>query len=452
MVLRDRNHPSVVIWGIGNEIPELELESGRVLAKQLADQVRSLDNTRPLITAFPGSTSAPNAEAVFSLMDITGYNYNLAANYAADHQRVPGRLMLTTESFPSSAFEQWQLAKDNPFIIGEFAWTAMDYLGESGIGSWTFGSPEQAAQSEKMISMTLKNPAFTDKLFTAMAHGADIGKELMKDSANVPALMGLMTLFSGYPWHAANCGDLDLTGQRKPQSYYRDILWNGGDRVYATVHIPEPEGKKTIAVGWAVAPTVPSWSWPGQEGKELQVEVYSGTEKVRLFLNDRLIGEKPAGRAQEFWATFTVPYAPGTLKAVGLRGDRAVAESVLVTAGKPARLRLTADRGTVAADGQDLSFITVEAVDAEGRWEPNAADEIRFSISGPGTIAAVGSGDGRDGDSYQSDRRKLFEGRAQLIVRTSRRSGRIRVVAAAAGLEDGAVTIESKAAAPRPEL
>ena len=126
--------------------------------------------------------------------------------------------------------------------------------------------------------------------------------------------VAMAVLFHGYPWHAAACGDMDLTGFRKPQSYYRDILWNGGDRVYATVRLPEPEGKKIIAVGWATYPTIASWNWAGQEGKEMQVEVYSGAEKVRLFLNDKLIGEKPTGREQEFKALFSVPYAPGTLE------------------------------------------------------------------------------------------------------------------------------------------
>ena len=113
MVLRDRNHPSIVIWGIGNEIPELEVEKGRVLGKQLADQVRSLDSTRPLTLAFPGTTTTPNAEAVFSLLDITGYNYNILPTYAADHKQLPSRLMVTTESFPAKAFPLWQISKDN---------------------------------------------------------------------------------------------------------------------------------------------------------------------------------------------------------------------------------------------------------------------------------------------------------------------------------------------------
>jgi beta-galactosidase len=274
----------------------------------------------------------------------------------------------------------------------------------------------------------------------------DVMAEMSKGASDPAQKAAMAVMFHGYPWHAAACGDLDLTGYRKPQSYYRDILWNGGDRVYATVRLPEPEGKKIIAVGWASYPTLPSWTWPGQEGKELQVEVYSGTEKVRLFLNDKLIGEKQTGRDQEFKATFSVPYAPGALRAVGMRGDQAIAESVLATAGNATTLRISADRTEVKADGQDLSFLVVEAVDAEGHLQPNADQEVQFSISGPGAIAAVGNGDGQDDASYHGDRRKLFQGRALVVVRTSRESGPITVKAGTPGLGEGSVTIQASPA------
>jgi beta-galactosidase len=212
--------------------------------------------------------------------------------------------------------------------------------------------------------------------------------------------------------------------------------------VYATVRLPEPEGKKIVAVAWAVYPTLPSWTWPTQEGKDLQVEVYSGVEKVRLYLNDKLIGEKATGRSEQFKAMFTVPYAPGTLKAVGMRGDRAVAESVLTTAGNPVRLRLTADRTTLQAGGQDLSFVTVEAIDAEGRFQPNADQEVQFTITGPGVIAAVGNADGKDESSYQGDRRKLFQGRALVVVRTQAQSGAIQLTAKSVGLTGNVVRLD----------
>jgi len=447
MVMRDRNHPSVIVWSIGNEIPELLVERGAGIARELAGQVRSLDGTRPLNTAFPGSTYGPTQNAVFSQLDIVGYNYNLGRNHAADHSRLPGRVMMTTESHPAAAFEEWSLTEDHPYVIGEFVWTAMDYLGESGIGAWGHGTPEQAAMAENIMTGM---EAMADKLFLGMANGVDMAEALAQGSN--PAAMSMMQfVFPGYPWHASNCGDIDLIGHRKPHSYYRDILWNGGDRVYATVRLPEPEGKKTIAVAWAVHPTLASWTWPGQEGKELQVEVYSGAERVRLYLHGDLIGEQPTGREQEFKAAFTVPYTPGELKAVGLRGGREVAESVLATAEDPVRLRLTADRTTVLADGQDLSFVTVEAVDAKGRVHPNADQEIEFAIGGPGVIAAVGNGDGRDSASYQGNRRKLFQGRALAVVRTSKLDGPIQLTAATPGLSEGVATIVSKKA-PGPEL
>jgi beta-galactosidase len=451
MVLRDRNHPSVIFWSIGNEIPEVLTERGPGIAKQLAAQVRSLDSTRPVTQAFPTSTSGQFPDAVISVLDITGYNYNLATHHADDHRRLPSRVMMTTESLPSHAFDEWRLARDNPYILGEFVWTAMDYLGESGIGAFAYGTPEQAAQAGK-FSAFMQDSSMVDKLFLAMANGVDLTAAVAQGNGDKNDMGPVMALFPGYPWHAAQCGDIDLTGHRKPQSYYRDILWNGGDRVYATVRLPEPEGKKIIAVAWAVYPTLPSWTWPSQEGKEMQVEVYSGAEKVRLFLNDKLIGEKPTGRNEEFKAMFTVPYAPSTLKAVGLRGGNAVAESVLTTAGKPASLRLTADRSTVQADGQDLSFVTVEALDAQGQFQPNADQELQFALSGPGAIAAVGNADGRDTDPYQGGTRKLFQGRALVVVRTSKQAGPIRLTAGAPGLSDAVVTIEAQAAPPRPEL
>ncbi len=451
MVLRDRNHPSVVIWGIGNEIPELEVDKGPEIAKKLADQVRSLDDTRPLTLAFPGTTTAPNAAAVFSLLDITGYNYSLQNSYADDHTRLPSRIMLTTESYPAYAFRLWKISHNNPYILGDLTWTAMDYLGESGIGAWSYGTPEEAKQAAQ-ITGAMMNTKTIDQMFLGMANGVDMAA-MMSQGPKDPVMQAVMAvLFHDYPWHAAACGDIDLTGYRKPESYYREILWSGGDRVFATVRLPEPAGKKIIATMWATYPTLPSWTWPDEAGKNMEVEVYSGAEKVQLFLNDKLIGEQPTGIEQEFKATFSVPYTPGTLKAVGLRDNHPVAESVLTTAGKATKLRLTPDRTVIHADGEDLSFVTVEAVDAEGRLEPRADQEVQFAITGPGVIAAVGNGDGQDPAPYQGDRRKLFQGRALVVVRTSKQSGPLTLTAKTPGLNDGSATIQTQAVAPRPEL
>jgi len=287
-----------------------------------------------------------------------------------------------------------------------------------------------------------------DQMFTGMANGKDVMADMAKNNSD-PASKAMMELFfHPYPWHAAVCGDLDLTGFRKPQSYYRDIIWNGGDRVYATVRLPETEEKKIIAIMWASYPTLSSWTWPGEEGKPLEVEVYSGAEKVRLYLNDKLIGEKPTGREQEFKAVFAVPYAPGVLKAVGVRGDRVVAQSVLTTTGKATKLRVTADRTSIDANGEDLSFVTVEAVDANGRPDLSANQAVQFEISGAGVIAAVGNGDAQDPDSYHGNERKLYQGRALVVIRSSRQPGQIKLTARSEGLGDGSLTIHAKTGEP----
>jgi beta-galactosidase len=451
MVLRDRNHPSIVIWGIGNEIPELEVDNGAALGKLIADQVRTLDNTRPLTLAFPGTMTKPTAQAVFSQLDIAGYNYNILPTYQEDHEQLPSRMMLTTESWPAKAFPLWKISQDNPYVLGDLTWTAMDYLGESGIGAWQYGTPQQAKMAEGMAGM-MSGTAMIDQMFTGMANGKDMMTDMAKNNSDPNAKAMMELFFHPYPWHAAVCGDLDLTGFRKPQSYYRDIIWNGGDRVYATVRLPEPEGKKIIAIMWATYPTLHSWSWPGQEGKQLDVEVYSGAEKVQLFLNNKLFGEKPTGREQEFKAVFSVPYAPGTLKAVGLRGGRVVAENVLTTAGEPVRLQVTADRTVVEANGEDLSFVTVEAVDAHGQPDLHADQEVQFEINGPGAIAAVGNGDGQDADSYNGDRRKFYLGRALVVIRTSRQTGLIKLTVKSSGFSDGSLTIRAKAPQQGAEL
>ena len=439
MVMRDRNHPSIIMWGIGNEIPEVWTAEGAPIGKKLADRVRSLDPTRPLTQAFPGATYGPNPDAAISNVDVAGYNYNLAQNGPEDHRRVPGRIMMTTESFPADAYEQWQLVQDHPYILGEFVWTAMDYLGESGIGAWSYGDPKQAKQVGQMKNFL--------RVYLAKM-GAD-GKNPMAPFQNGQPPSPLSP---GFPWHAAYCGDLDLTGFRKPSSYYRDILWNGGDRVFATVRLPEPEGKNILAAGWAVYPSLPNWTWPGQEGKTMAVEVYSGADRVRLYLNDKLIGEKPTGRDQQFKAEFEVPYAPGTLKAEGLRGDHVVGESVLQTTGLPVRLKLTTDRGTLHPDGQDLAFVTVEAVDEQGRVQMNSNQAVHFAVTGAGAIAAVGSGDGKSLESYSGSTVNLFNGRALVILRTSRKKGEITLEANADNLKPSSIRVESMTRTSLPDL
>ena len=399
MVLRDRNHPSVVVWSIGNEVPERGEPLGAQEARTIADYLRKLDRTRPVTSALnfiQGKWS--DTDGFYSALDIAGYNYNLN-NHVDDHQRVPSRLMACTESYAQSTFDYWAMVQDFPYILGDFVWTAIDYLGESGLGRWYYRDPQDTSRE---------------------GYGAP------------------------YPFHGAPCGDLDMCGSRKAISHYRNIVWNRGEKLYLGVRQSPPEGKELRVTRWGVWPVYASWTWPGMEGKVLDVEIYSRAESVRLYFGDTLLGEKPTTRAEKFKANFSVPYAAGVLKAVAIERGKPAAEAVLRTVGEPARVRLTADRTSLRANGQDLSFLTVEAVDAGGQPHPNAEHEVSFALTGPGAIVAVGSGDMTSVEPYHGTQYKLFYGKALVVVRTSRTAGALTLTASAPGLKGDAVQIESR--------
>jgi beta-galactosidase len=185
------------------------------------------------------------------------------------------------------------------------------------------------------------------------------------------------------------------------------------------------------------------------EGKDVTVNIYSCCDKVRLYLNDKLVGEKPTTQNEQFRTSFTVPYAPGTLKAAGVGapaqrvGGMEVGEMVLRTAGDAAKIRLTPDRAKLRADSQDLSYVTVEVLDKLDRFQPNADNLVKFSISGPGTIAGMDNGDMRDEEPYQGDRRKVWHGRGIVVIRASHAPGDITLTATAEGLAPATISIQS---------
>jgi beta-galactosidase len=399
IVLRDRNHPSVVMWSIGNEVYERATPEGARIARMLTNRIRELDSTRPITAGLNGA--GPQAgwteiDPVFATLDIAGYNYELH-RHADDHARLPSRVLLATESYQSEAFQNWVATNDHPYVIGDFVWSALDYLGEAGIGR--VFPPDQPA----------------------VRHWEGVQ----------------------YPWHGAYCGDLDITGWRKPASHYRNIVWDRGEKLYAAVLTPSPGGKPWNLTPWSMPPALPSWTWPGQDGKELTVEVDSRYDAVRLYLNGRLLGEKPTTRAEEFKATFAVPYAPGTLQAMGVQNGREVQVFTLTTAGDAARLLLTPDRAAIHADGQDLSFVMVEATDRDGHLQPNADPAVRFALSGPGVIAGIGTGDMTTMESYQANPHHVFHGRALIVIRSTPQAGEIKLVASAPGLADATMILHS---------
>jgi beta-galactosidase len=397
MVLRDLNHPSIIIWSTGNEIIERKKPEAIETAKMLADCIRKIDPTRPVTSAMTTwDTEWEMFDPLFAAHDIGGYNYQIH-RAQSDHERVPSRIIVQTESYPRDAFSNWKMIQSHNYIIGDFVWTAMDYLGESGIGRYYYPGETKGEHWE-----------------------ADF-----------------------YPWHGAYCGDIDLIGWRKPISHYRNILWNNSEKLYVAVKEPNPDNGEIKETMWSVWPTWESWTWPGYEGKELQVEVYSKYPKVRLYLNNKLIGEQAATEEQQYKAAFNVPYAPGSLKAVGITDNKELETTILQTSGSPAKIKLIPDRIKIFADAQDLSFVTIEITDRDGILQPNAQNHLQFDISGPGIIAGVDNANLKDVDPYASSTRKAWNGRALVVIRSTKDTGDIMLKVSSPGLTDEIVAIRS---------
>jgi beta-galactosidase len=199
---------------------------------------------------------------------------------------------------------------------------------------------------------------------------------------------------------------------------------------------------------WSLYPTWESWNWEGWENKPIDVVVYSRCESVRLYLNGKLVGEKPTNRSTEFMATFNVPYQSGELKAVGVLNGKNVAEQILRTASKPAEIRLTADRTMINADGQDLSFITIEVVDAQGNVCPNAEVKLNVEVKNDkkiaGTLQALGNANLQDTGSYADNQHSTWKGRALAVVRSTKEAGEMKVIVSGENMPKSEITIIGK--------
>jgi beta-galactosidase len=410
MVMRDRNHPSIISWSLGNEV--IERKELRVVhtARLLKKAVLEIDDTRPITEALCAwDRDWEIYDPHFEVLDIGGYNY-MIFKHGSDHQRDPKRVMWQTESYPRDAFRNWATVNDHPYVVGDMVWTGLDYLGESGIGRYYYEG-ERPGES--------------------FAEG-------------------------GQPdWHGAYCGDVDITGWRKPISHYREMLWDvkgqwsKANGLYMAVKEPNGYRGNIKETMWSVWPTWESWNWTGStdykgeavpswEGKPIDVEVYTKAPEVKLYLNDKLVGTKQVSRDTQFKAVFSIPYEVGVLRA------EADGKSVtLATAGEPARLRLTADRNVIAAGGQDLAYITVEVVDKDGRVCPDAAIPCEAIVEGQGKMMAFATADLKDREPKTSPSVTTWKGRALLVVRSSLSKGKAQVTIKSS-LPTATMTIKTK--------
>lgn len=397
MVLRDRNHPSIIMWSTGNEVPERGTPAALQTAEMLISSVKKMDTTRPVTSAIVENGKDWGVmDSLMAVHDVAGYNYHLFAA-PTDHQRVPSRMIVQTESYPKDAFVNWNLVQNNNYVLGDFVWTAIDYLGEAGIGRYYYSGDAPGENWERDL----------------------------------------------FPWHGAYCGDIDLTGWRKPVSHYRSMLYNDNEKLYMAVREPAPAPLEIKETWWSVWPTWQSWTWPGFEGKPVQVEVYSRYPKVRLYLNNKLIGEELTAREQQFKATFTLPYSAGIIKAVGIEDNKEIETTTLQTAGEAAHIKLTADKIELTANGQDLSYITVEILDKDGIIQPNAANQLLFKTKGAGTIAGICNADLKDWEQYTGNTCKAWKGRALVVIKSSKLAGDIELTVSSPGLPEVNFNIKS---------
>jgi len=409
LISRDRNHPSVIMWSIGNEV-SIASETNYKVAKDLAAVVHSLDKTRPVTKATADNSfhltgkSDWDVQLVHSdMMDVIGYNY-VYYKFITDHVKYPNRVMFGSETHIELA--NWKMVEELPYVFGNFNWTAMDYMGESGIYL----------------------------------------PRLVPDSLEIAGLGGIMMLYNPNSWPIFNayCGDLDLIGNPKVPNYYQNILWHD-HKVSMFVHRPIPAGKKEMLMVGRFPDELKSWNWEGHEGEKIQVHVYTRSKLVKLELNGKPVGEQAIDDSKSITATFEVPYEPGTLIARCFDNGVETSSETIKTVGKPAAIRLSADRFIIKADRNDLSYVMVEIIDAEGNVVPYADDvPVNFEISGNGEIAGVGSGSPTDMSSFQQPLKKSWQGKCLAILRPNDEADKIVLTARAEGLEEALIEIVTR--------
>jgi beta-galactosidase len=302
-------------------------------------------------------------------VDIAGLNY-AQQRYLSDGERFPNRIVVGTETNPRDIDTIWPLVEELSHVIGDFTWTGWDYLGEVGLGRTDYTDDPQ------------------------VRGGGD------------PA----------YPWLLAWCGDIDITGHRRPASYYRQIVFGLRREPYIAVFRPGHHGLRRLEMQWAWSDTVSSWTWDLPPGSPVEVEVYSDADEVDLLLDGAPIGRAPAGPKHRFRAHFDVHYHPGTLTAVAYDGGVERSRTSLTTA-NGVGLVAEADRRLLRADHSDLAFIAIELRDANGNLA-NAVDRlVSVEIAGPGVLQALGSARPATEERFDSPHHTTFDGRALAIVR-----------------------------------
>lgn len=433
MVTKDFNHPSVVMYSIGNEIPETGSTWGGILSRRLAEKVRSLDTTRPITNAINGMLAVMDevramAEGMgggmndgadintmmsmlpdlmhsigasdmvtnrtaesFGALDIAGMNY-LESRYETDLEIFPNRVTLGTENFPREIATNWKYLTTLPQVIGDFTWTGWDYLGEVGIGRVQTLHPGEIVATEGQ-----------------------------------------------YPWVAAWCGDIDIIGDRRPMSYYREIVFGLRHTPYVTVRPPLAEDETEFPSPWSFPDGLAGWTWPGHEGKEMRIEVYSDADQVELLLNGERVAVLDTGADHSFTASTTLSYQPGELTARGIRNGVA-AESIELSTGSGITLATEVEQVFSEHDNHELAFVTISLTDVNGVPLFHEQRDITVQVTGA-ELLAVGCANPVPDVFLNGNTGTTFRGRAMAIVNLNgETTAEVRI--SVDGVEDHTLTLE----------
>ncbi len=432
LIDKDYNHPSVVMYSIGNEIPEMGKPSGGVLARELAREIRRRDGSRFITAGVNGMVS--NMEEVFhrlaekssgsgvdgmngiiselgsrmkeiqceefivnstretmEVLDIAGYNY-AEDRYLKDAEQFDNWISVGSETFPKDLAKNWDLVMNHSPVIGDFSWTSWDYLGEAGIGRNVYDR--------------------------ALETGG---------------------ISAAFPYFIAYCGDFDITGRRRPQSYYREIVVGNRSEPYISVQKPEHYGKKVFNTAWSWSDSIHSWSWQGYEGKKIKVEVYGKADEIELFLDGKSLGKqtvplKSSEKELAYCTVFDTVYQPGRLEASAIISGKETGRCLLETASENLTLAIELDKREIPMNDRSLAYAFIRFTDEKGRIDRNRFDRITVNVRGEGVLQGLGSADPMSGDSFFEDSYSAYYGELLAVIRPTSR-GRIVIDAVSGGFE-----------------
>ena len=452
LVEKDYNHPCVILYSTGNEIPEAGTPFGADWNRRIDGEFKRLDPTRYTTSGINGLMAGaarmgeimaqamgvsaeelaamqqpegtesrgerggadevndmaqimvgPLADAIATspileemigefaaVNDIAGYNY-LTALHEEDHLRHPNRVVLGTETFPADIVHLWDVVTRNAHVLGDFTWTGYDYLGEAGCGVFHYD--------------------------------------------------GGLPFSSHWPDRLANIGDIDILGTRKPISHLRQAVYGLSSSPSIGVTRMNRTGQRCATTPWMWKDNIESWTWTGHEGETAQVDVYANAQEVELFLNGASLGRKPV---EGYIAGYEVPYAAGSLTAVSYIGGAEVCRSELKTAGSVDHLQIAADRAELTADGESLTFVKIRLMDSEGNWNRQEKRKVTVSLEGDMKIQGFGSADPSCEGSYQDETWSTYDGEVMAVLRSGTRPGKARLTVKAEGLDAQTVTFTQR--------